>query len=444
MVFAEFKLMWLKMDFDIDVKVIFITVCIVFSPVIYAKKNVNVIEPNVQTIKELVEHENYTEAFPLVVTLAKRGNPELQRYLGVMYENGYGVKRNPGTASEWYEKAIDNGSISAAYNLSILYINGSKEPFFPPNEERALELLMYSSDRGFVKSQYLYGRLLLNKTSSDDKDKGANYINRAANNGYSDAQIYMGDQASEDDNIKKALLWYEKAAKSGSRIAMRKILALDELYNANQINADDIFTWKKTLLLEGFSRVSRYIKNEDYESSINELKALSDTGLGEADFLLSVFYMTGPRKYLNIIAAEKSLINSANNGYEFSKVVLSKYYQDGTFNKDDKLADLWARRSVNYLEKMTENNNSWAPRILGINYLEGLGVTRDTSRAIALLNLAVERGDELSKLVLARCYKNGIGVKVDMDKSKSFSSDYKEIPQEWDADPIGFLLTEYL
>ncbi len=41
--------------------------------------------------------------------------------LGIMYQSGYGTKRNTKTASEMYRKAVEFGSRSAQRNLATVY-----------------------------------------------------------------------------------------------------------------------------------------------------------------------------------------------------------------------------------------------------------------------------------------------------------------------------------
>lgn len=40
---------------------------------------------------------------------AQVGNAQAQNDLGVMYDNGKGVRQNTHTAKEWFGKACDNG-----------------------------------------------------------------------------------------------------------------------------------------------------------------------------------------------------------------------------------------------------------------------------------------------------------------------------------------------
>ena len=55
---------------------------------------------------------------------AERGHSKAQCYLGVMYEEGRGVKQDYFKAVEWYQKAADQGQSDAQFNLGLLYYDG--------------------------------------------------------------------------------------------------------------------------------------------------------------------------------------------------------------------------------------------------------------------------------------------------------------------------------
>ncbi len=56
---------------------------------------------------------------------AARGNAEAMLKLGLMYENGRGVTRNPAEAARWYGRAARAGEAAAMIRLGILHGNGA-------------------------------------------------------------------------------------------------------------------------------------------------------------------------------------------------------------------------------------------------------------------------------------------------------------------------------
>jgi len=56
--------------------------------------------------------------------LAKKGNPDAQRNLGIMYQYGEGVKIDLKKAVDWYTKAANQGESSSQATLGDMYLNG--------------------------------------------------------------------------------------------------------------------------------------------------------------------------------------------------------------------------------------------------------------------------------------------------------------------------------
>ncbi|ENZ8900255.1 tetratricopeptide repeat protein [Neisseria gonorrhoeae] len=58
------------------------------------------------------------------VQAAEQGNAAAQFNLGVMYENGQGVRQDYVQAVQWYRKASEQGDAQAQYNLGLMYYDG--------------------------------------------------------------------------------------------------------------------------------------------------------------------------------------------------------------------------------------------------------------------------------------------------------------------------------
>lgn len=53
--------------------------------------------------------QDYAEAVKWYRQAADQGNADAQNNLGMMYYNGYGVRRNFHLSKEWFSKACDGG-----------------------------------------------------------------------------------------------------------------------------------------------------------------------------------------------------------------------------------------------------------------------------------------------------------------------------------------------
>ena len=52
---------------------------------------------------------------------AEQGNAAAQHNLGVMYENGEGVRQDDAEAVRWYRQAAEQGLAQAQTNLGLMY-----------------------------------------------------------------------------------------------------------------------------------------------------------------------------------------------------------------------------------------------------------------------------------------------------------------------------------
>jgi len=59
------------------------------------------------------EREDYATAVRLLRPLAERGDAAAQFQLGVMYDNGIGVRQNHAEAAKWYRLAAEQGNVAA-------------------------------------------------------------------------------------------------------------------------------------------------------------------------------------------------------------------------------------------------------------------------------------------------------------------------------------------
>ena len=53
--------------------------------------------------------------------LAEKGDQQSQHILGMMYDEGQGVKQDYAQAAAWYKKAGAQGHQDAQYNLGVMY-----------------------------------------------------------------------------------------------------------------------------------------------------------------------------------------------------------------------------------------------------------------------------------------------------------------------------------
>lgn len=146
------------------------------------------------------------------------------------------VNEDRKAAFVWFERAAEQGSVEALYELSGCYLRGEGTPPFP---EKALELLKKAADAGYMLAQYDFGMLYLNgkiimtgKEIPKDEVLAVKWLLKAAEQGDSFAQYQLGECYEEGKGVEadgeEALAWYQKAATLGSELAEQALERLKE------------------------------------------------------------------------------------------------------------------------------------------------------------------------------------------------------------------------
>lgn len=133
-------------------------------------------------------NKEYTKAIPLFREGAASGNKDAYYYLGMCYDNGYGVLNDYKKASEYYRLASEKGMSIATNSLAILYLYGRG---MPEDQKEAVRFFKQSAQEGCDLGCY---------------NVGVCY------------EYGMG----VDQDFKQASEWYEKAMEMGNGDAKKK------------------------------------------------------------------------------------------------------------------------------------------------------------------------------------------------------------------------------
>ncbi len=192
--------------------------------------------------------------------LAEEGDPVAQYNVGVMYDEGTGVDRDPAKVVAWWSKAADQGHVMAQHNLALVFIeHGGEEDFgtaaywlkraaaddFVPSQytlaklyatglgiekddARAFALFLKAGNAGFVKAQYNLGKIYRDGIGVEaDSGVSVDWFRKAAEQGYAKAQEKLATRFARGIGVKsdvtEALKWAILATRQG-RTSAQKIL----------------------------------------------------------------------------------------------------------------------------------------------------------------------------------------------------------------------------
>ena len=153
---------------------------------------------------------------------------EMMTYLSTSAENGYAPAQNEiglcyvmndyyADAAAWFEKAAEQGLITAKNNLGIMYYSGYGVPI---DYQKAYDLFLPCAEQGIVQAQFSLGTMFEDGYGVErDKQKAFDYYMQSASAGYAPAQTYVGDSYLHGADVaadpKEAFRWYSLAAEQG-------------------------------------------------------------------------------------------------------------------------------------------------------------------------------------------------------------------------------------
>ena len=85
---------------------------------------------------------------------AEKGDAKAQTALGVRYEKGDGVEKNPVKAVSYYKKAAGQGHAEAQSRLGYCYANGIG---VTPDEQTAFLWYQRAAEQGYAAAQFYLG-----------------------------------------------------------------------------------------------------------------------------------------------------------------------------------------------------------------------------------------------------------------------------------------------
>ncbi|CAI2166987.1 12306_t:CDS:2 [Funneliformis geosporum] len=168
-------------------------------------------------------------AFKICEDLAEQGFDNAQVFLGCLYDNGEGIKKDLNKSIYWYNKAAENKNEIAQYNLGQCYRLGIG---IEKNETKAFEYYklsvekeyVQSSEKEYVVAQFQLGYCYYNGIGTDiNKEAAFILYQTAAEKEYNTGQIWLSylyekGEGTEKD-LEKANFWYNKSAGTENKLA---------------------------------------------------------------------------------------------------------------------------------------------------------------------------------------------------------------------------------
>jgi len=300
--------------------------------------------------------KNPTEAFRFYKLAADQGNSRAQFSLGNLYKDGNGVSKNMAEAVRFYRLAANEGLDKAQCVLGIFYHEGND---IPKDITEAVRLYKLSADQGYAEGQYNLGTCYDYGNGVDkDPTKAFRLYKLAADQGFKNAQYNLG-------------LCYENGygiAKDHKEAVRLIKLSADQGFRDAQYNMGVFY--------ENGDGVP-----QDAEEAARYYKLAADQNYKEAQNLLAIAYFRGSGVEKNQAEAFRLWELSAKQGYvEAQSNLATAHLKTNNFSEAFK----WCKLAA-------ENGHSGAQTTLGTLYEEGLGTNKDLKEALRLYKLSSDQ-----------------------------------------------------
>lgn len=219
---------------------------------------------------------------------AQMGHIEAQCKVANNYLQGIGSNKSVSEAIEWYEKAVEQGSVEAAYSLGNIYYTGIKNQ---------------------VEKSYT---------------KAVQYFLNSSTSNYQDSNLYVAKCMSHLGRNKDALYYFHKTVQQSGGVDLLK--------------AKDLYNFASLLLNE----------QKNYERGIEYLKRSADMNYPTAQAYLGLYYCNGEHGITkNQIEGVKWIRKAAKAGDSLGQKLLGDCYKNGiVVYPNNILAHSWYKKAV--------------------------------------------------------------------------------------------------
>ncbi|MGN1393687.1 MAG: hypothetical protein ACI4V7_06600 [Succinivibrionaceae bacterium] len=313
---------------------------------------------------------DYASAAKWWTIAAESGSVSAMYNMGVLYAKGLGVPKNLKQAELWWFKAAKKGDTLAVSDLGLLYLKGNKEFNIEQDTEEAIRLLHLSAEQGdsqgIVNLAYAYK---YGVGVPKNEVEAFNLYSLAATNGYPKAMYELGmsyiNGIGCEKNINKGFFWIKKAANSEF---LEAYSILGNLYELG------LGTPKK--LQYAFLA---------YKNGANR-------GSSKSEYFLGLAYLNGIGTVQNTNKAIEHLEQALVKGYEIAKVKLAMIYLGSEYGVYDE------RKTLKILDEIITDPNVGKDVLAEAKYYLG---------TMLYFGIGVEKNKEKAKIVLKDSYVMG-------------------------------------
>jgi TPR repeat protein len=274
----------------------------------------------------------------ILMAQARQGNKDAQYQLGLLYLNGEksnrktAISQNTPEALKWFIAAAKQNHVEAQFQVGMIYF----DPQSAENKQ-AEEWLMKAANNKHVEAQYFLGSLY---ESQGKADTAAKWLDRAVAQNHEGALdllflLYLDKRLSTVDK-NKAIEWLEKASQKGYIEAQYQLgenyLQENMRANASEKTAAKAYQWIYKAATKGHIQAQYRLGlmyqegigvYKHYTKSAGWLRRAAESGQVDAQFQLGEMYRLGLGLPKKETLAKKWYQRAAEQGHMEAKLRLS-------------------------------------------------------------------------------------------------------------------------
>ncbi len=353
-----------------------------------------------QTLSEAVaahKRGDYAAAYRGFRRLAGQGVARAQAALGLMYENGRGVRRNDAQAVRWYRRAAEQGLAAAQSALGVMYAKGRG---VPQSDSEAVRWFRRAAEGGDALAQGILGRFYENGVGVPrDPVRAYKWYRLAASS--TNAKVRRRAAA----NMRRLGQRLTPAQLARAQRLARQWRPRKPTARATRPRAERPPAGTSATL--AFRKAVRAHARGDHAAAYRGFRRLAEQGFAAARFNLGLMYSGGKGVPQDHAEAAKWYRRAAEQGDADAQNMLGLVYGRGHgVRKNYAAAVRWHRRAA-------ERGHAAAQFNLGNMYRRGHGVAKNAAAAARWYRRAAEQGVAQAQNNLGLMYQSGSGVPRD-------------------------------
>ncbi len=213
------------------------------------------------------DEERERQGLDLLRSAAEQNDAEAIYLLATMTAAGAGVEQSDFEAFEQMRRAANLGFADAQFALGTMYFEGRGTT---PNEAAAVEGFRRAADSGHREAMFAAGRILLSKTDPEARAEGLALMNRAIENGHTEATLmlataYGGGSLGMPKDEAKAEALLKPAAERGDADCQMALASLYQFGDTFAAGRDEAQVWLQRAADQGHPKALEILRSESEE-----------------------------------------------------------------------------------------------------------------------------------------------------------------------------------